>query len=679
LLCALAGCAQPVVDPADAVPAPPPDVPVACPAMPDPTVDPVTDDSSWEPFSQTLGDPPNFAQLGNGSLMSVVSRAWGRGAKAGALVELYWPSYAADNLWDSYVGLRWRGTALQWAHQLTLARQWLVPGTGRAVSEFTAPGVRLTIDDVVRPGNDAHLRRLTVENTGSESLQDVDVAYYAFYTLANLPTGDQLRYDGASGALLQTDADAGVAVATLGDRAPSIAHCGVALGSNDARVAAEQDALVPCGVDPVDAGVSGVNGVLLHRLASSIAPGERREISYAIGLGADEATALGEAQHALDAGFATCADEDQARWTAALARARVPARLPDAAREPYRRALITILQHRVKNGAFIAAPTLTSPVYKLVWPRDGAKTAVYLAEAGFADEARAFFEELERLQKSDGSFAINYVPDGSTAFLDPGAGQNENDQPGMLPWGVARVLALGGADEDWARARWPAVRRAAEYLLTITSDGLIAPSRDVWELETGGIWTYSSASAVAGLDAAATIARLAGATSDADRYAARAKAMRAAMTSQLVTPAGYFGRGLVSGAIDGRVEVANLALGAGGFGVFDDTVAPLAAVGDQVAARLLTAGGAVRRYEGDTYYGGQPWPVAAAWLARHRLARGDRAGAEALFQVVTCQAYATPSLMLGEQFDEQHRAWLSAVPLVWSEAAYVGLAAALYD
>lgn len=56
------------------------------------------DEVRWEPISAFLGNPPNFAQLGNGSAMSVVSRAEGRGSKAGALVELFYPQYAKDNL-----------------------------------------------------------------------------------------------------------------------------------------------------------------------------------------------------------------------------------------------------------------------------------------------------------------------------------------------------------------------------------------------------------------------------------------------------------------------------------------------------------------------------------------------------------------------------------------------------
>jgi GH15 family glucan-1,4-alpha-glucosidase len=341
----------------------------------------------------------------------------------------------------------------------------------------------------------------------------------------------------------------------------------------------------------------------------------------------------------------------------------------------YRRAIITILQHRVDNGGFIAASTLTSPVYRLIWPRDGSKTAIDMLEAGFAPEAKGFFELLEKLQKPDGSFAINYHPDGQSAFLDLPFDLNENDQPGMLPWGVGRVLDATG-DAEWAAARWPAVERAAKFLLSISDEGLIRKSRDLWELETGASWTYSNGSAIAGLEAAARIAKAIGKNGEA--YLERAREIRSAMDRSLVTSQGFFARGSKDGTIDGRLEIANLALASGGFDILPDSEPRIAKLGDLVESRLGTPGGAVRRYEGDRYYGGQPWPVASAWLAIHRLARGDRAKAEHLFEVMTQEARATDTLMLGEQFDESAQAWLSAVPLVWSEAAYVRTARLVY-
>lgn len=640
---------------------------------------------SWEPVSATLGNPPNFAQLGNGSLMTVVSRAAGqnttrgmgdgRGAKAGALVELYWPHYTQDNLWDSYVGLKTRGAKLRWGHDYALTGQRVVPDTGLVVTELAGYGVTITIEDVVRPGHDAHVRHVTVKNVSNGTLEDVDLAYYAYYTLENLPQGDAIHYDEAAGALLQRDQHS--AVATLADRKPRLAHCGNILNlwgeHRDARTAAENDDLTPCR-HPETAGLGGVNGTLVYRLPS-LRPGESQDVTYAVGMGADEGAALREAEDAVGGSFASRRQEDADRWARELARSPVPARLPADARDVYRRAIITILQHRVDNGAFIAASTLTSPVYRLIWPRDGSKTAIDMLEAGFVAEAKSFFELLEKLQKPDGSFAVNYNPDGRSAFFDFGGDQNENDQPGMLPWGVSRVLDATG-DTAWAAARWPAVERAARFLLSVSNGGLLGKSRDLWELETGSSWTYSNGSAVAGLEAAERIARTIG--RDGARFGERARAIRAAMDRQLVTKDGWFGRGSKDGRLDGRLEIANLALASGGFDVLPDSDPRLAKLGDLALARLGTPGGAVRRYEGDRYYGGQPWPVASAWLAMHRLALGDRARAERLFDVMTEEARATDTLMLGEQFDEGAQAWLSAVPLVWSEAAYLRTARLLY-
>lgn len=637
------------------------------------------DEIIWEPISAALGNPPNFAQLGNGSAMSVVSRAEGRGSKAGALVELYYPKYSADNLWDSYVGVRSKEQKLAWAHSLDLTAQRMIDDTGLVQSDFTGRGLAMRIEDVLRPARDAHLRRVIVTNTTNAPIENAEVAFYAYFTIGTNPLGDRLHFDAASGALVQSEGR--VAIATVGDRPPIGVHCGNVLQplgkQKDARGAAEGGKLRGC-PDTLQANLTGVNGVLMHALGT-IPPGASREITYAIGLADDEGAAVAEARDAVAAPFGTRVDEDRRRWADILGRAKQPASMPADARAVYRRAIITMHQHRVSNGAIIAAPTLTSPVYRFVWPRDGSKTAVDLLEAGFTAEAKTFFEFLETLLKADSSFAVNYYADGSRPFFDFGPEKNENDQPGMLPWGVDRVYEVT-RDRAWIAARFPAIKRVAEHIVAIstTSNGLVRPSRDLWELETDASWTYANGSAVAGLEAAARLARALGNATDATRWETKAKALRDAMAAKLVAPGGYWARGLKDDRIDGRLEIANLALGNGGFELYPDTDTRLAKVGDLVRERLLTRGGGVRRYEGDRYYGGQPWPVAAAWLALHDLARGNRASAETLFANMTKMGKATESNMLGEQFDEAKKEWLSAMPLVWSEAAYVRTALALY-
>jgi glucoamylase len=527
------------------------------------------------------------------------------------------------------------------------------------------------------------VRRVSVANTSVATMRDVAIDFYTFYTVGDLPTGDEIAFEEARGAFIQSDDDARIAVATVGDRPPRNVHCGYVLRpvlwQRDARIAAEAGDLDGCkGTGKAPA--TGVNSVLEHGLPD-IAPGETKSISYAIGLAAHGEGALANATNALTAGgFDAGAREDRAHWATVLDRAKQPARLPADVRAVYRRAIITMLQHRVANGAFIAAPTLTSPVYRFVWPRDGSKTAIDLLHAGFGAEAASFFEFLETQLLADGSFAVNYFPDGSRPLFDFGAKKNENDQPGMLPWGVDRVHQVT-KDDAWLAARWPSVRRVATHLLDVTdaADGIVQPSRDLWELETGESWTYAQGSAIAGLEAAARIATKLGKADDAKLYDARAKVMRVALNTRLVARAGYFARGIGGGRVDERLEIANLALGKGGFDVVSDSDPRVSIVGDLVGRRLLTRAGGVRRYEGDRYYGGQPWPVASTWLSLHELARGNRSAAQARFDAITKMALTTESRMLGEQFDEQNGKWLSAMPLVWSEAAYVRNALALYE
>jgi GH15 family glucan-1,4-alpha-glucosidase len=625
-----------------------------------------------------MGNSPNFAQASNGNMLSVVSRDFGRGAKAGALVELFYPSYGKDNLWDAYVGVRARGD-FHWAHDMKLVGQRVLPDTGIIESDFSAPGIEVRVSDVVRPGHDAHVRQVTVTNRGVDALDETELSFFAFYTIGGLPGGDKIRMD-ASGALVQSEPNGDrTVIATMAERAPSASHCGAALlgftSQRDARFAAEDGR--PAGCSAAGPVPSGVTGALFHKLPR-IAPGKSESLSYAIGLGQSEAEALGTAKAAAKAGFAAAADEDRARWAQKLAQAKPLPGLPARAKPVYNRALITVLQHRVNNGAFIAAPTLTSPAYRYVWPRDGSKSAVDLLEAGYAAEAKQFFEFLEQQLLGDGSFAVNYFPDGSGPMWNFGREGNENDQPGMLPWGVSKVYEVTN-DQTWLRARYAGVRKAADFLVTVSPSGFVGPSRDLWELETGASWTYANGSAIAGLEAAARIAQALGEAGDATRYAGRAAQMRATLQSKFVTPEGYFARGLKkNGKLDARLEIGNLALGAGGFGILQDTTPALAGVGDLVASRLLTPGGAVRRYDNDRYYGGQPWPVASNWLSVHKFARGDKDGARALFSIITEQAYSTDSLMLGEQFDEGEKKWLSAFPLAWSEAAYVVTARAIY-
>jgi GH15 family glucan-1,4-alpha-glucosidase len=110
----------------------------------------------------------------------------------------------------------------------------------------------------------------------------------------------------------------------------------------------------------------------------------------------------------------------------------------------------------------------------------------------------------------------------------------------------------------------------------------------------------------------------------------------------------------------------------------------MAATVDAIKAELDLDGG-IRRYPGDTFFGGGAWPVLTASLGLYWLAAGDgRAAGECLAWI---EAKFDAEGRLGEQFGGEHvnpamyREWVRrwghpARDLLWSHAMYVLLALA---
>lgn len=646
------------------------------PVMMRPANDPGALGALREPISALVGDSPNFAQLANGDLMTVVSRDFGRGAKAGALVEAFWPSYATDQLWDARIGLSGADGRTTWLHEARLVGQEVVPDTGLVVSRFAQGARAITLEDVVDPVHAVHLRRVRLRNNGSVPLPATGIILRAFWHLDQWPAGDRLTYDKAAGALVQVD---GVtAVALLADRLPDRWQCGLVgmpAGAGREAVGCAEAGTWPMRTEAGPA-VSGVDGALRVTLPELPPEGEAT-VTWAMGFGNGVDQALGRARDVLSRGFEEARRADAAVWGRWLGEARMPAEAPVGVRTAHRRALIAMLQCQTRGGAVIAAPTATSPPYRFVWPRDSAWIADAFLAAGLVEPARRAVAFLEQVQQTGGGWAVNYLPDGSRAFWDFGDDGNEDDQAGSYLWIVERAMQAR-PDDAWLAARWPHVAAAASFLVRRQEGGgLLKPCRDLWELETGGQWTYTQGAAWAGLTAAARLARHRGEMALSSGWEASATRLADAMRASLA-PQGVLLRGLKGVRPDARLEAANLALGPVAFGFHEADDPVLVRTSEAIVRRLSAADGSIRRYEGDRYYDGQPWPVTTAWVALDRLARGERAPAEALERVLVRQAGSTGAWMLGEQFDPGRKLWLSAFPLTWSEAAAVRLFLALH-
>jgi GH15 family glucan-1,4-alpha-glucosidase len=87
--------------------------------------------------------------------------------------------------------------------------------------------------------------------------------------------------------------------------------------------------------------------------------------------------------------------------------------------------------------------------------------------------------------------------------------------------------------------------------------------------------------------------------------------------------------------------------------------------------RLLTVPdvGGIKRYEDDTYAGGNPWILTTLWLAQYRAASGQYEEAKRLLRWAL--DHRTNAGLLPEQVDKHTGTTAWVVPLTWSHAMFV--------
>jgi GH15 family glucan-1,4-alpha-glucosidase len=648
---------------------------------PEMQTEPVTA-ASRDLISTVLGDAPNFAQTSNGNFSAVISRNYGRGAKAGAIIEFLYPLYARDHLWDAYNGIYYKNK-LYWFHDLELVKQSVRDDTGIIVSEFKTKDNKLQLktEDVALRGNDTLVRNLEITNSSNEDISDLKLFFYEFLTVNYLGAGDKLNYNENTGVLSHYDDNIYFSIGS--DQKPEQWQCGGAenliTSAYDARKDAEDGVLRKNSSVKGLIGL-GVNGSIGHSLPV-LKGGQKFSLNYYISAGKSAAASSNNFNRAKSLKWETIKSQELSYWQSWLAQARKPAAADEKTAKVYRRSLITMKQDTADNGAVIASPTLLTPVYAFTWPRDGSITASAYLEAGYTEEARKFIDFIITQQKENGGWAVNYFMDGSRPLWDFGDRKNEHDQVGTVIW-IINEYYKKTRDLGWLKAKWPVVKKAGEFLLDFDSEkDLMTSCRDLWELNTDKSWTFTNAAAYAGLKSGAEIAGLAGDPVSQSRFSQSADRMKKAIYDKLWSEAGqYYIRGIdpETGSPDSKVETANLGLSYP-FAVFPYKDPRMALMADKIFTELTTAGKGVRRYTGDRYYDGNPWPATTDWLAIYYARQGNRERALQLHNTVTGYAYHTGSLMLGEQFDEQKRLWVSAFPLTWSASKYVLATLDLYQ
>lgn len=203
----------------------------------------------------------------------------------------------------------------------------------------------------------------------------------------------------------------------------------------------------------------------------------------------------------------------------------------EAERALAERALLDLRLLTRPNGASIAAP---HPGWNYVWPRDASWAAAAFAVTGHREEARSILHFLASVQREDGTWEARYhitgepVADGRAPQLDGN---------GWFLWSVWFCSKMG----EWeiGRELWPAARKAAgAAAASLGRDGLPPPGPDYWETPTEEPNLGTAAPLLTGLRAASDLARRLGEGRAAERYAAAAVELDAAIERSFA-PNGY--------------------------------------------------------------------------------------------------------------------------------------------
>lgn len=335
-----------------------------------------------------------------------------------------------------------------------------------------------------------------------------------------------------------------------------------------------------------------------------------------------------------------------------------------------------LLEHQSPYGSYIASPHFEQ--YQFAWFRDGAFCALAAFKSGEKQGAAKFnswaaktvirheslfAHALESLNKGE---QISHVDAPPTRFNLDGSVETDHHTvwPNYQIDGYGSWLAIVSLTEaEPTTELLKAVRIVADFLVQAWK----APCYDCWE-EGGEKIHGSTLLAVAGgLKAAFSL------TKEYSYDIASKEIIREIETNFISN--GHFIKNTNSSQVDASLAWAAIPHGAY---EIDDPI--LLNTVNEIISTLRSPGGGIKRYTGDTYYGGGDWILLEALIAWNRAANGDRDFWNQSVEWI--RSKADESGMLSEQIldNVQDPAMIkpwnelwgpNAHPLLWSHAMYL--------
>lgn len=647
---------------------------------------------------------PRDLPIGNGTLLASFDLDY-------QIRDFYYPRVGKEN---HALGYPWRfgvwlAGEFSWLdrHSWKLERAY-VPDT--LVTAVTASHPRLPLrlhfNDAIDYEKNILLRQVRVQNLSDRPLEPRLFFHTDINALEN-EIGDTVFFDPRNACLVHykgpryfmmscaTEAALGVSLFATGSKR----HKGLEGAWRDA-----EDGKL--GGNPIAQGaVDSVIGIPL-----SIPPGREAVCHYWLAVG-ESYRAVEELHH-----FVTRSGPERLiarnidywrHWITAGARAFPD--LPELLIERYQRSLLILRTQIDRGGAVLAANDtdirqFNQDTYSYVWPRDGAIVAQALDRAGYGSLCRQFLEFCTRtaagysysasILAETGFLMHKYNPDGSVgSSWQPWLEGEEmvfpiqEDETALVIWAIWHHYAVHRDIEAIRPLYSPFVEQAADFLLSFRDDktGLPLPSYDLWE-ERRGVFTYTAATVIAGLRAAAELATLFQDEARADACLNGAQDMKQAIDRHLYCAReGRYARGILfeNGVQIRDATVDSSLLGLVIFGGYDPLDPRMVSTAQAVEQRLwVQAGsGGLARYEDDGYQRalvregvpGNPWVVCTLWLAQYRIAaaRSRKELERAVPLLLWAAERALPSGVMPEQVHPESGDFLSVSPLTWSHATFV--------
>ncbi|HTH36923.1 MAG TPA: glycoside hydrolase family 15 protein [Pyrinomonadaceae bacterium] len=365
--------------------------------------------------------------------------------------------------------------------------------------------------------------------------------------------------------------------------------------------------------------------------------------------------------------------------------------------EMYKRSLLIVQTQIDSGGAILAAndsdvAERATDHYSYLWTRDGAFVANALDLAGYPHITRKFFDLCGRIVHSSGYFLQKYNADGTVAsgwhaswnpYSKTALIPIQEDETALVLWALWEHYEQYRDIEFANRLYRKMVTRCADFMVEFRDPHthLPMPSWNLWE-DRRGVHTFTCATVVGGLRAAARFADLFAEHERAAVYSESANEIVNAMSEHLYSPKlGRFIRSL-STAHDGSLT-SDETIDASLFGTFYFGCYPpddVKVIGTMTAIKeRLGAGGGIARFENDGYmrsvdgYASNIWFICTLWLADYYIAAAQTVDelAPALEILEWVASSTLPSGVLAEQLDPESGEHVSVSPLTWSHSTFI--------